>query len=126
MFLIISLSESVGKKPPDEIIVIDKLKLSKSLIPEMVNAVKIKIVKNVYIKNILVVTLLRFGEKFIFFSRLNEKPASFTFIISGVNHASLWPLSTLIISPVILSFFIRNFTVSLMFFKSTFFFNKTD
>ena len=73
MFLIISLSESVGKKPPDEIIVIDKLKLSKSRIPEMVNAVKIKIVRNVYIKNILVVTLLRFGEKFIFFSRLKEK-----------------------------------------------------
>ena len=34
MFLIISLSESVGKKPPDEIIVMLKFMLSKSLMPE--------------------------------------------------------------------------------------------
>ena len=35
----------VGKKPPAELTVIDKFKLLKSLIPEMLNKTKIKTVK---------------------------------------------------------------------------------
>ena len=48
-------SSFVGKKPPDEIIVIDKFKELKDLIPKIFKIRKIKNVKPEYNKNIFIV-----------------------------------------------------------------------
>ena len=46
LLFIISFKESVGRNPPEEISVIVKFKLSKSLIPDIENNEKISTVKD--------------------------------------------------------------------------------
>ena len=61
--LIISDNSLVGKKAPAELVVIAKFKLLKSLIPEKLSKIKIKIVKKEYRKKTFII---------IFFMSLNK------------------------------------------------------
>ena len=70
VFIIICFKELVGKNPPDEITVIERLSPLKSLIPEIENSIKIKKVNEEYKKNILKEIFLIFASGFKLFSSL--------------------------------------------------------